>query len=721
MKLLYEDHPAQFPIIGYKQDIQTLTKADVVDYWRHRYVPDNVIVSICGDVDVEQALQSVLKHFSDFARRPLDLVVLPNAPKIVTPRSAVKKMEVSAALLNLSWPSIRLTDPDLYALDLASFLLTEGPSSRLTSELVYKKHLAVAIGGASWTPEWARGVFEVQVRCPADNLVKVRKAVLDAAAALADKPVSEAELAKVKKLKIAEYVQSLQKVGTMAEMLATDLLATGDPHFSGDYVKRIQQVTPADIQRVAHRYLQPTHLVSTLVAPTTADLTKWRQVTEKRTLGALSSVRMIKLDNGLRVLLQKNPATPTISMQFYCLGGLIAETAADNGVSNMMAEASLRGTKTRTGEQIADFFDSIGATIAAAAGYNTFYYRAEVLADSEKEALPVFADVILNPSFKPEAVDEVRQPILDQIRRIDENWRAELFQYLRDKYFGEYPYGMNPLGSLTTVAKMTPDDLRRFHENHVVGSNCILAIFGDINLDQTEKQVRDLFGKVSSKKGPKLPPLFAESPATGQMFIKVKPPQRQVAGIGIAYPAVPFTDIQQRYALTVLDTILSGYRYPSGWLEEALRGGTNKYVYEVHAMNWPGLRGGFMPIYAGCQPEQVTKVISIIRDLVAKAREGKFTDEELTQAKGVILTTDLLERQTNADRASMAALDELYGLGYDFTDKLPQIIDAVKMSDVKAAAAKFLTKPVIVVVTPEPKEVEVPGFKAKIAKKDTEQ
>lgn len=712
MKIQYAGHPAQFPVIGYKQDIQTLTKSDVIQYWKDRYVPDNVIVSICGDVDVEQALQSVIKHFGDFTRRPLDLVVLPEAPAIVSPRGAVKRLDVNAALLSLSWPSIRLTDPDLYALDLASFILTAGPSARLTSELVYQKHLALAIGGESWTPEWARGVFEVQVRCPPASLLPIRQAVLDAAEKLTAEPVSDAELAKVKKLKVAEYVQSLQKVDTMAEMMAEDLLSTGDPHFSADYVKRIQQVTPQDIQRVARKYLQPMSLVSTLVAPPKADLTQWQKVTEAKVPGPLSSVRLVKLDNGLRVLLQKNPATPTASIQFYGLGGLLAETPADNGISNMMAQASLRGTKTHTGQQIADFFDSIGASIDAAAGSNTFYYKAEVLSESVKDALNVFADVVLNPAFTTQTLQEVRDPILDQIRQIDENWRNELFDELRDKYFVDYPYGLDPLGRIASVSQLTPEQLAAFHDSHVVGGNCILAIFGDIDLDQTEQQVRELFGHISDKQAPALPPVFSTSPNDGRLFIKVKPPERQVAGIGIGYPSVPYTDVQQRYALTVLETILSGYRYPSGWLEEALRGGTNKYVYEVAALNWTGPRGGFLPVYAGCQPEQVSKVISIIRELMGKAKQGQFTEEEFTRAKGVILTTDLLERQTNSERAGLAALDELYGLGYNFSDKLPKVIESVTMADVKKAAADFLSTPVIIVVTPDPKAVEVPGFKA---------
>ncbi len=214
-----------------------------------------------------------------------------------------------------------------------------------------------------------------------------------------------------------------------------------------------------------------------------------------------------------------------------------------------------------------------------------------------------------------------------------------MFQYIRRKYFGAHPYAMDPMGKIESVNGLSGDDLRRFHDKYVTGPNCLLAIFGDIDPGQVEQQVRQLFGRMPGAKAPAMAGAVPGDANQGKLFIKTKSPDRQVAGVGIAYPSVGFADVKARFAMTVLDTIVSGYEMPSGWLHEALRGGTNKYVYEVHATNWTGLAGGFFPIYAGTQPEQVNKVISIILDLMGKAQRGEFTAEELQQAKGVILTT----------------------------------------------------------------------------------
>ncbi|HSW45547.1 MAG TPA: pitrilysin family protein, partial [Phycisphaerae bacterium] len=169
METLYRVHPVRFPIIGYKAALQTLKKQDIIDYHRRMYVPDRMQVCIAGDIDLDEALSVVRREFGDFKRRPIPNIVLPAEPEMTTPRFASKRMKVQAALLNLAWPSIPLDHPDLYALDVLSFILTQGESSRLVRE-VRDKGLVYGIDSSSWTPAWARGLFLIGSRLPPDRL-----------------------------------------------------------------------------------------------------------------------------------------------------------------------------------------------------------------------------------------------------------------------------------------------------------------------------------------------------------------------------------------------------------------------------------------------------------------------------------------------------------------------------------------------------------------------
>jgi zinc protease len=157
--------------------------------------------------------------------------------------------------------------------------------------------------------------------------------------------------------------------------------------------------------------------------------------------------------------------------------------------------------------------------------------------------------------------------------------------------------------------------------------------------------------------------------------------------------------------MAVLDTIISGYRYPTGWLQDSLRGGERSLVYEVHAINQPGLIPGTFFMYAACQPDKVSEVYTIITQQLERARAGEFSPEELERAKRIITTTELMEKQTNSDCGMQAALDELYGLGYDYRDGFADAVRQVTLEDVREVARQYLTHPVIAVVTPQPDEV----------------
>lgn len=703
MTTMYLQHPVRFPIIGHKQAVQSLTKDDILAYYRRMYVPDNIVVSIAGDLDLDRTTQVVASAFASFERRPVRTITLPEEPEITTPRYSTRRMNVESALLRLAWPSVRLTDPDLYALDVLSFVLTQGESSRLVRTLVREQQLAYSVDSFSWTPEWARGLFVVSARLDPKNLEAATSLVWTEIRRLQAEPVSEEELAQAKRQKVAEHVFSHQTAEEIAGTMASDFLATGDPHFSDNYVARIQELTPEEIRDAACRYLLPESTGTISVLPAAGAVAETQPQGE-----AILPARKITLDNGLRVILRRDPSAPLVSVQMYCLGGLVCEEPPENGISNLLAELLLRGTTTRSADEIARFFDSRGATIEGASGLNTFYVRCEALRGDFDDALEVFADIVQHPAFAAAELDRIRPRVLNAISQINESWRSELDAYFRSRFFTASPYRMLPIGTEASVRRLTPAMLSAYFHRFMAGPNVVLAVFGDIDNDRAEARVRKLFAGLPAKlSSPR--PVVASEPAVDRevLYVKAAPPDRKAAGIHVGFRGVDVANTKDRYPLNVLDTIMSGYRYPGGWLHEALRGGDRDLVYEVHAMNVAGVEPGYFGMYAACQPEKVGEVHRIMMEAVERARAGTFTDEEMKEAKGIILVTDLMQSRTNGERAAQAATDELYGLGFDHRDRYATLIESVTIEDVRRVARQYLTHPIVVVVTPEPKAVDI--------------
>ncbi len=125
-------------------------------------------------------------------------------------------------------------------------------------------------------------------------------------------------------------------------------------------------------------------------------------------------------------------------------------------------------------------------------------------------------------------------------------------------------------------------------------------------------------------------------------------------------------------------------------------------VYVVHAFNWLGLEPGYFAIMAATQPQQAQQVVDLILKNVDKAKAGDISDDELARAKQLAVISTQLDGQTNEQRSSTAALDELYGLGYRFSAQEAEHLAKVTKADVQRVANAYLNHPTIVITTPSP-------------------
>ncbi len=151
--------------------------------------------------------------------------------------------------------------------------------------------------------------------------------------------------------------------------------------------------------------------------------------------------------------------------------------------------------------------------------------------------------------------------------------------------------------------------------------------------------------------------------------------------------------------MTVLTTILSGYGYPSGWLHHELR--EAGLVYSVQAFEMTGPAPGYFTVISQTQPDKVGEVVSRIRGDIERAKLGKITADEFAAAVRQIVSLHAQENTTIGGQARQAALDELYGLGWDYDKTFDQRIQAATLDDVVRVARKYLDKSLLVTSSPE--------------------
>ena len=694
-ELRYKVHPGRYPIIGHQAIVQQMKLEDVIDYYQRMYVPDNMVVVVAGDIRAQEMLEAIKKEFADFTRRAAGKIVLPEEPELTGPRESVKVMPEmqGPAKMAVGFPSFDLQDEDLYATDMLANIMGEGKSSRLYRRLREEEQLVLGIDCWNYTPNWAAGTFAITCEVTPEKVAAAKKAIWEEIEKLKAEPVAEAELERAKRQLAVGHIRRNQTAGQQAASMADDYLATGDAHFSGQYVAKMQQVDAAAVMAAAQRYLQADKQITVVVTPTA--LPKEEEQNGKK--AGESAIRKIVLENGLKVLLKRNPAVPLVNMQLYVLGGLLDETDENSGLTNVMTQLSTKGTKSYSAEEIVDYFDGIGGTIAAGCGNNTYFYRSEVMRQDFGQALARLAEIALEPTFLEEELVKVREVSLANIKQIENTWHRQASRFFREKFYVNSPYQRTQHGTTAAVEALSREQVSEFHKAHTLGARSVLAIFGDIDLDEAERLVREEFAGMAAGVAADWGSIAPEpEPTETREFVQQG--SKPGATVVVGFPGIKLTDIQERDGLEVMTEIIGSN---SGWLHEELRG--KQLVYYAWGYSFPGLLPGFVAATAQCEAEKAGQVRQVIQELLAKAAAGEFTEEELANAKGNRINAEVLERQTNDDAAAQAGLDELYGFGYDWSDSHADRIMAVSMADVREVAAKYLAAPATVtIITSEP-------------------
>lgn len=691
----YQVHPARYPVIGYTELVQQITRDDLLTYYQRMYTTNNMVLVVVGDVNTNAALDHIRQTFGQGERRRLPALSLPQEPPQVGKRSAVKEMDIAQAHMAIAFRTVPLTHADLYPLDVLSYILSNGDSSRLVKRIKDEQQRVYSITSASFTPAYEQGSLSVWATLEPDQVEAAQAAILRELYRLRDDLVSPQELAKAKKQKIADHIFGRQTVQDRARSLGIDMLSTYDPNFGDTYVGNIQSVTAESIRDAARRYFHDESLTTVLVRPKREAATA--AVADRAPSPADAMIKRT-LDNGMTLLLQRNPALPIVAMHAYFKAGVRVETPETNGLTRLMVRLLLKGTPYRSADDIATTFDAMGGSIEADSGNNSFFVTASCLRDDMPQALDVFADVIMRPTFPEAEVEKTRRLMLAALQRQDDNWQAEVRRLFHATHFTISPYRMQPDGQAAALRQLSREDAVAFHQHYATPTNMVLAIVGDIDIERTTAWVERAFTGFRSR-----PLAFAPvpaEPAATQTRREVKQTRKQVAAIYLGFPGTTITNLPDRYALHILDAILSGIGFPGGWLHTDLRG--RQLVYVVHAFNWLGLEPGFFGIMAATQPHQADQVVDLILQHVDKAKAGEISDAELTRAKQLAVIAERLEGQTNSDLAATAGLNELYGLGYDFSAREVERLQQVTKADVHRVAQRYLHHPTIVITTSTP-------------------
>ncbi len=673
----YTKSPYRFTIIGYPDIFNEVKPEDIRAYYSEKYAPNNVFYVVVGDVKNDAVVAQIKAAYAKAKARAMPPVVLPLEPKQTAAREVIEEATVELGHIHFSWHIPELRHADVPVLDVLSVLLGGGRSSRLHQQVREKLGVVHHVDAWTYSPGLP-GLFGVSAVIDGDQFQAAQDAMLTEIEKVKTRSVTEAELAKAVKQFISATLGARKTMEGQAQTLGGNWIAANDLNFSERYLAAVKAITTADVKRVAKQYLTPENRTLYALLPE-GSAPKPKADLETN---ADHAIQKIELPNGLRLLVKEDHRLPLVEFRTVFQGGVLAENAANNGTTMLLAKLLIKGTPTRNAEQIATEIESVGGHLDSYGGNNSFGVNAEVLTEDFNIGLNLLADVILNPTFPADELEREKEIQVAGIRARKDELLKSASLAMREALFGKSGYGLDSLGTEETLEKISVAQLQVFHRQLAVPNNCVLAIFGDVNTAAVKAAVEKVFGSWQPGAAVPMPPAAPELTALKRVE---ETRDKKQAVLVIGYTGTTLAN-EDRYPLEILQECCSdlGSRLFLRIREQL------GLAYYVGAQNFAGLIPGYFAFYTGTEPGKVAQVEAELLKEAELLRTEGLTAEELKRAKAKIIGQKKISRADLGHLAITSALDEIYGLGWQRAELDDAKYEAVTREQVKAIAQKYL-------------------------------
>jgi len=684
MKLSYQKYPYQRPIIGYEKTVKSLKREDLFNFINHFYTPENMILIIVGKVEENKVFSLVEKYFNILPKRSFEKVSFPQETYTEKPQFYWIKRDVKEGYFALTFPSPSFREDDAPILDLIAEILGGGESSRFNLKLKRELNLVKTISASAFTP-YGPGLFEVYGTSEPQNFKQIIEEVLKELEKIKILGVNEEELKKAKIQILSDFIFSTETSQGLSSTLGSFQIIRGSYKDILWYKEKIEKASIEDIIRVSQKYFDFQKLVAVFLGAE-------KPLSEKDFENILSQfhtsktfVNIFTLDNGLKIILYPQTDIPSVALTLALPGGLRFENKDTNGLFQALTLLWTRGTKNYNAEELSIKLESIGTTIKGFTGRNTFGLNAIFLSSELEESLKFFKEVLLNPLFDQKECEKAKPELISLLLKQQDQPISLAISNFLNLLFPDHPYGLNSAGSFEFYKNFTCEELKEAYQNFVRPEKGVLTVVGNFNPDHLKEKLKDLL----SEWKPLDPKLVYEEPEpsfpqNSYFRIKKETFQTQIL-LGFQTPGLK---AKERVALEILNSALSGQ---NGRLFRILRDEKSlAYAVTSFLILYPK-KSAFI-LYLACSPEKEKLAISGFWEILENIKKEGLTQAEIQRAKNRLIGSLKLSLQSNLSIAEDLAINEVLGLGWNYSYLYEDLVNSITEEDIKALIVKFLKK-----------------------------
>ena len=693
-------HPYSWTTIGSMDDLDAASLEDVQDWFKTYYGPNNAVLALAGDIDVETAKAKVTKFFGD----------IPAGPPLTKPeRWIAKRMEEKREIMFDDVPQARIykiwnvpeRDTEAAAhFDLASSILVGGKNSPLYKELVYEKQIATNVSSFYYDREIA-GMFFITADVVAGVDPAIVEQSMDEVMEAFIKKGPSTKLLKAEKTKaVAGFIRGIQRIGGFggkSDLLATCQTYTGNPGCYQESAKYLDAATSSKIKATFAEWIDDTPYVLTILpsdqyglSDESVDRSTGVPYPTEKVSFKFPTLQTATLSNGAKVVLAQRSDVPLVEMNFQFNFGYAQENNDELGFTNFMMDMLNEGTKKYSSLQFDEALDSLGSNLGFGSGLDTSVISLSSLKGNLADTLDLAKEALISPTFPQAEIDRIKSQTLASIVQEENRPASIAYRNIGKLLYGDtHPYGKPLTGSglSDTISSITRTNIIDLHARALSPDNLTFAVAGDIDLETLVDLLENKFGGWRGNSTSKLKAFTTVALPSQRTVYLIDKPNAQQSFI-VAGQLLPPSATDEEIKLDYMNYAIGG-SFTSRLNMNLREDKSWSYGVRTRLASAKGQRA--MLVTAPVQTDKTSESITeIVKEYAAYLTDNPVTDAEL--AKGKASKTLRLPGQFETLGALKSGVSGIvtYDRDLDYLNQLPGLLDEPTLVDVQNMAQAYI-------------------------------
>jgi zinc protease len=734
---------------GYFTDVDRMDAAYVRDFYEMYYHPANTIISVVGNIDEDEAIEKVRRHFESITGGPQPVQTFAEEPDQMGLRRVTVRGDAAEGRIMVFFKGPEYASRDYEIGSVMTFLLANGRSTVFSKKLV-ETGIATDVAFILIPTIDPFGFLLVASVEEGGDIRACEKAIHDAIEEFKQTPPEEDLVKRAITRLEGLTILGQQTPRARAFQLAQEA-ARGDWAYADAYLENIRSITADDVQHVAGRYLNWEKATIGWLIPKSAELESSDLIgmnTGRRAAGGVLPETAVsvgagipaesgvslgagmigdagqigaagilgvgmhpgggcaagegtasqgmamtfgdaiyeELPNGVTLVLKEDHTLPVVAIRAYVVAGAAYEPDMKYGLARLTAKTVAMGSADYPYDHLYERIEALGSNISVESDLDRAFIGTSVLSAHWEEAARMICDLLVAPGLKAKDFERARRELLSEISQIEEDAKNLGLIKFREHYYAGHPYARPKAGRRETVRGLSVRDVRNFHRDVWTPEGTVITAVGDFDAAGMRGLLAEYLAGWDRQRRVSLDLPELVLPAGFTRQIETLPEKRQVKIFwGMKGPSMNTSDFA---AWQVMNFIFGGQVFGSRLFDRIRE--KESLAYVVQSDMEPTKRPSAVYIHLGTRPNNVQKAIDATAEEIDRMIATEVTDEEMDLVKNFLKSLLPFMMQTYAQIGSQLQDLVFFDLPRDYYDTMPERIDGVTRDDVRAAASKYL-------------------------------